>query len=168
MIDSLLLKSEIVRRHNKRNYIFNNCRVAAILHDCGHGPFSHLSEQIYGSQFNKIKKKNKVLRGASAHEILSYFIATSKPLKKFNKEIINGVYKIEIDLDFVGSMIVGYIDKKNKELNEYGYAVELINGAFDADKLDYILRDAHTTGIHMALDLPRLMHTLDVIPDKKR
>jgi len=168
MINSLLLKSNIVRKHNKSNYIYNNCRIAAILHDCGHGPFSHLSEQIYGAEFDDIKKDNKKLRGASAHEILSYFIATSEPLKKFNKEIINGVYGIDIDLDFVGSLIVGYIDRENSKLKEYGYAVELINGAFDADKLDYILRDAHTTGIHMALDLPRLMYTLDVIPDGER
>ena len=165
MINSLS-KNDIVREHNKENYIFNHCRVAAILHDCGHGPFSHLSEQIYAPELKKIKEK-KLLKGAREHEILSYFIATSKPLRKFNDETIKGVYGVDIDLDFVGSMIVGYINKKDPWFKERGYAIELINGAFDADKLDYILRDAHSTGIQMALDLPRLMHTLDVICDTK-
>ena len=167
MIDSLLLKKGVVSDHNEENFILNNCRVAAILHDCGHGPFSHLSEQIYSPKFKVIQKNNPVLKGASAHEIISYFIATSESLKKFNDNIIKGIYRVDINLDFVGSMIVGYVDKEDIESKKLGYAVELINGAFDADKLDYILRDAHSTGIHMALDLPRLMHTLDVIPDEE-
>ena len=164
MINSLLLKNDNVREHNENSFILNHCRVAAILHDCGHGPFSHLSEQIYAPELKKIKEKTS-LRGASEHEILSYFIATSKPLKEFNEKTIKGIYNVDIDLDLVGAMIVGYIDKKNEDRKKIGFAIELINGAFDADKLDYILRDAHSTGIQMALDLPRLMHTLDVVCD---
>lgn len=165
MVDSLFPKCNDFLHDVDRDYIFNNCRVAAILHDCGHGPFSHLSEQLYSSQYDTIKANNTILKGASAHEIQSYFIATSNPMRKFNSEVIKGIYGVDIDLDFVGAMIVGYIDKENAK--SLGYAVELINGAFDADKLDYILRDAHATGIRMALDLPRLMYTLNIIPDKE-
>lgn len=148
-----------------KSFIFNNCRIAAILHDCGHGPFSHLSEQVYEKSLDTIKQKNVVLQGASAHEILSYYITTSEPLKEFNDTIIKGKYNINIDLDFIGEIIVGYIDRKQK--SALAFAVEIINGAFDADKLDYILRDSHSTGIRMALDLPRLMYTLDVIKDEQ-
>lgn len=162
MVDAIFLKHRDCLKQDK-SFIFNNCRVAAILHDCGHGPFSHLSEHVYEKSFESIRQKNPILSGASAHEILSYYIATSEPLKEFNERIIKGIYEIEIDLDFIGEMIVGYIDKSQK--STYAYAIEIINGAFDADKLDYILRDSHSTGIRMALDLPRLMYTLDVIKD---
>lgn len=167
MVDTIFSKSinDILLNIKKEN-IYNNCRAAAILHDCGHGPFSHLSEQVYGNQFTEIKKNNKIFAGASPHEILSYFIATSTPMKEYNEDVIKGKYGIDINLDFVGEMIVGYIDKSRRP--SLGFAVEIINGAFDADKLDYILRDAHSTGICMALDLPRLMYTLDVLPDKEK
>ena len=162
MIDSVFSKNNALLSNTEKSVVYHNCRVAAILHDCGHGPFSHLSEQLFSSQFTDIKQKNRKFKGASAHEILSYYIATSDSMRSFNSETIKGVYGIDVDLDFVGEIIVGFIDKK-----DYGYAVEIINGAFDADKLDYILRDAHATGIRMALDLPRLLYTLNVISDKE-
>jgi HD superfamily phosphohydrolase len=165
MVDSIFPKCNDLLPDINRDFIFHNCRVAAILHDCGHGPFSHLSEQLYAPQFNEIKAGNPILRGASAHEIQSYFIATSTPMREFNEKVIKDIYGIDIDLDFVGEMIVGYIDKNELKKKSHGFAVELINGAFDADKLDYILRDAHATGIRMALDLPRLLYTLNIISD---
>lgn len=145
------------------DYVYEHCRVAAILHDCGHGPFSHLSEQIYGAQFDVIKKSNTRFGGASPHEIMSYLIVTSPVLKDYFETTIEKYYNIYIDLDLVGDMIIGYVDKTNNKSK--GFIVEIINGAFDADKLDYILRDAHSTGIQMAVDLPRLMYTLDVLQD---
>jgi len=164
MVDSIFSKCINGLNGIDKDFIFNNCRIAAIFHDCGHGPFSHLSEQLYALQFSEIKKSTPRFKGANAHEILSYYIVTSDPIRKFNEKVIKKIYNIDLDLDFIGAMIVGYIDDEDKSR---GFAVELINGAFDADKLDYILRDAHATGIRMALDLPRLLYTLNVIPDQK-
>ena len=165
MVDALFSKhqSPEIKKLTKQ-YVHQHCRVAAILHDCGHGPFSHLSEQVYSSQFDAIKKSNSKFAGASPHEILSYLIITSSFMKSFFEENIEKEYSVDIDLDFIGDMVVGYIDKEKTP--EKGFMVEIINGAFDADKLDYILRDAHSTGIQMAVDLPRLMYTLDVLTDK--
>ncbi len=144
-------------------YFNNNCRFAAILHDCGHGPFSHQSEVIYGPVLERIKKENPKLEHAVPHEILSYLIATGQPMRDFNRLIIKGMYNIDIDLDLVGEMIVGYINPARSKI--FAFLVDIINGAFDADKLDYLLRDAHSTGVMVALDVPRLMYTLDVVTD---
>jgi len=145
------------------DYFNNNCRFAGILHDCGHGPFSHQSEVIYGNSLQRIKEENKVLRNAVPHEILSYLIATSEPMRDFNRKVIKGMYGVDIDLDFVGEMIVGYINPERSKI--FSFLVDIINGAFDADKLDYLLRDAHSTGVMVALDVPRLMYCLDVVTD---
>ena len=148
----------------EKEYLINHVRMAAILHDCGHGPFSHMSEQIFKNFDDIVNEKNGNERfaGASAHEIFSYLIVTSKALRKFfNSEIKEG-YNVEYDLDFIGDMIIGYIEKP-----ENAFAIEIINGAFDADKLDYIQRDSHFTGIKMVLDLFRLFHTIDIIKDEK-
>lgn len=140
-------------------YVKNHCRVAALLHDVGHGPFSHLTEQLYKSAFKKLQQSNEKFGGASAHEILSYFIATSKRMRQFNEEIIKREYEIDIDLELIGKIIIGF----SKDIPKQAFMVEIINGAFDADKLDYMLRDSHSTGINMSLDLSRLLYTIDVL-----
>jgi len=43
----------------------------------------------------------------------------------------------------------------------------MINGPFDADKLDYILRDSHFTGIKLVLDLDRLFYTVCTVKDEQ-
>lgn len=138
-------------------------RMAGILHDCGHGPFSHMSELIFENceDLREEKKYDPKLKATNpnAHEILSYLIVTSSAFKEFFNREIAGRYKIELDLDFIGELIIGYINDENK-----GFLVDIINGAFDADKLDYIQRDSHFTGVQMILDLDRLFYTLNVIP----
>jgi HD superfamily phosphohydrolase len=42
------------------------------------------------------------------------------------------------------------------------YKRELINGPFDADKLDYLFRDSHFSGLPMSVDLDRLFYTVRI------
>ena len=144
----------------EEEFVFNHVRMAAIMHDCGHGPFSHVSEKVF-KEFDDLLEETKnspYFPGASAHEILSYLIVTSNSFKKYFKEEIADNYCIDIDLNLVGEMIIGYVSEPKK-----AFLVEIINGAFDADKLDYIQRDSHFTGIKMVLDLQRLFYTVDLV-----
>ena len=56
----LILFDSITRREEKEISDKNNKRmigaVAALLHDLGHGPFSHASESILDQKFGKFKK----------------------------------------------------------------------------------------------------------------
>lgn len=142
-------------------------RMAGLLHDCGHGPFSHMSESIF-KRLDDIKEvmdsdPKLQVTNPNAHEVLGYLIVTSQAFKDFFSKNITEVYGIDLDLDFVGEMIIGYISNPLK-----GFMVDIINGAFDADKLDYIQRDSHFTGIQMILDLDRLFYTLDMIDIKNK
>lgn len=145
------------------DYFFNHVRVAAILHDVGHGPFSHLSEQLYAGGIAEIRAANRRLQGASPHEILSFYITISDSMKNFNKTIFKEKYDIEIDLELVADIIVG----NAKDHKEIAFLVEIVNGGFDADKLDYMLRDAHATGLQMSLDLSRLLYALTIYHDNE-
>ncbi|HBT16585.1 MAG TPA: hypothetical protein DEB05_06475 [Firmicutes bacterium] len=49
-----------------------------------------------------------------------------------------------MDVDRIAGMIVGWVSFPAK-----AYLVDIINGPFDADKLDYIQRDSHFTGIKL-------------------
>lgn len=140
----------------------NNVRMAAIMHDCGHGPFSHISEEIYRSYpCIKAIQKNEKFYDRSPHEILSYFIVTSEPFKEFVEREINPQYNVELDVELIGNMIIGWITDPEK-----AYLVDIINGPFDADKLDYIQRDSHFTGIKMVLDVDRLFYTICTVRDQ--
>lgn len=150
-------------------YVLRHARMAAILHDCGHGPFSHMSEEIfkYSEDYIDEKNNNPIIAGASPHEALSYLIVTSERFKEFFTKEVASQYDVDIDLDFVGEIIVGYTGdndtQKDQERAKRAFVVDIINGAFDADKIDYIQRDSHFTGIKMVLDIDRLFHTVDII-----
>lgn len=158
LLKALYRKSQNIREDY--DDIFYHIRIAAIMHDCGHGPFSHLSEQIYKdfSDLKELREKEPKLESASPHEVLSYLVITSPSFKDFFKKEIATTYKVEVDLDVVGNIVIGHKADKQR-----AFMVDIINGAFDADKLDYIQRDSHFTGIKMVLDLERLFHTVDIM-----
>lgn len=140
-------------------YALNHVRMAAILHDCGHGPFSHVSEEflLEFPDFVELRNSDIKFNSVSKHEIMSYLIARSPALKEFFHQHLVNEYKIEIDLDFVSDIIIGH----TAGYTDQAFLVDVINGAFDADKLDYIQRDSHCTGIKMVLDVDRLFHTIN-------
>lgn len=110
-------------------------RLAGLLHDIGHGPFSHLFEEIIG------QKK-------FSHE-------------DFGKEIIlkseigDNLSKNGYDKKFIAKVAFG--DSKLQFLNE------IVSGALSADMMDYLLRDGYFTGAeHAQIDHKRIIQSLDV------
>jgi HD superfamily phosphohydrolase len=138
---------------------FANLRTAALLHDCGHAFLSHHSEKMYEAH-NIIQEIMEIDKFSSCkpHEILSYHIVKSPFFKRWFKENILDEYKnkkLDIDLDIVANMIIGTHDDDSKF-----FLAEIINGPFDADKLDYIKRDGVFSGLKIVVDEERLFHAL--------
>jgi HD superfamily phosphohydrolase len=145
-------------------------RLAALLHDCGHGPFSHVSEFVYDTlspELQDVRFENMDKFGhAAGHEILTYLIVTSEKFGELWRRIC-GLYDPtsesllcqlkDIDLERVGSMILGLPAPGCP-----GYLAEIINGPFDADKFDYIIRDGYFSGLITAIDIERLAVSLDL------
>jgi uncharacterized protein len=134
-----------------------NIRFAALLHDTGHGPFSHTSEQYFSSS-NEIAelKADGLYEHSDAGEILSSLIIRSKALRQFVAEI-NKVFKQDIDCDQIDRMVTGRMPDDKMFLSEF------IHGPFDADKLDYMHRDGRFSGLRMHVDLDRLFASIDVM-----
>ncbi len=147
-------------------------RLAALLHDCGHGPFSHASESVYGSppyQIPDVKKEEKSLFGtANPHEIVGYCVVKSEAFKRFWNKVLRRYDPQRdrllcdlgrISLDRVASMILG------QKAGDYPqYLSQMVNGPFDADKFDYIIRDGYFSGLVTAIDVERLFISLDYAP----
>ena len=116
-----------------------NLRFAGLLHDIGHGPFSHIFEELLQ------KKKH-------SHEDIGKEII----LKTKIGDLIS---KNGYDKRFITKVAFG--DSRLQFLNE------IISGALSADVMDYLLRDGYFTGAeHAKIDHNRLMHSLDVYKNK--
>ena len=132
-------------------------RMAAILHDCGHGPLSHTSEEIYRT-LPAIKKLKKVdpFKSAGPGEILSYLIIDSNCFQNI-LECITTSSNVNINIELLKNSIVGYAARKDE-----AYKIDMLHGPFDADKIDYLFRDGHFSGLPLQIDLDRLWFSLDI------
>lgn len=134
---------------------------AALLHDVGHVPFSH-SNEVFLSQIDKIselkKDKKKPIRKNKPHEIMGYLL-----VKEENFMINPMLKKLGLDPDSVANHIVGHGNDFS-----VGFFSKLLSGIIDADRIDYLIRDAHFTGLpYGVIDVDRLVHTLDIVDTKK-
>ncbi len=143
-------------------------RLAALLHDCGHGILSHISEHFYERHHWIIDlKKDPKYQAAKAHELISYMIVKSVAFDQFFQKIRERYGEDDekigsIDsakLKEIAGLIIGRPPSPDK-----AYLAGIINGPFDADKLDYIARDSYFTGLRLAVDIERLLYALDVVP----
>ncbi|MHA1196763.1 MAG: HD domain-containing protein [Promethearchaeota archaeon] len=151
--------------------VYHSLRIAAIFHDVGHGPFSHLSEEIYSNlspirELMKEKTYSAIAQNAKAHELISYFIVESDVLKdlfkKTNKIYIKNL-RGPIDENIISESIIG-----NMSDLRYKYCQDIINGSFDADKLDYIQRDCFFTGLQMSIDVDRIFNNIVLKEDNNK
>ena len=152
------LRSRKETKHCISDPTLQELRFAGLLHDIGHGPFSHVTEEII-TQLPEIRQesKNPKFSEEKPHETLSYLIVRSEAFKGFFEESLLKLYGLtEVRTERIANMIVGAMDRPDRE----GYTGDMINGPFDADKLDYLMRDAHSTGIKMSFDIERYLYTI--------
>lgn len=117
-----------------------NIRIAALLHDIGHGPFSHLFEEV-------AQRKRK-----SSHELLGRDLI-------LKTDIGDLISEFGFNKKFITSLAFG--DSKLQFMNE------IISGALSADIMDYLLRDGYFTGAeHAKIDHKRITQSLDVYKKK--
>jgi len=110
-------------------------RLAGLLHDIGHGPFSHLFEEI-------IQQKKISHEDFGKNIILKSTIGDTLSKNGFDKRTITKI---------------AFGDSK------YQYMNEIVSGALSADMMDYLLRDGYFTGAeHAKIDHKRLTQSLDV------
>ncbi len=101
-------------------------RISGLLHDVGHGPFSHVSEGVLSFPHEKLTEH--VIEKTSMHDLLDEKFDTKKIV-----EIINGD----------------------------GPLGPIISGELDVDRMDYLLRDSHNTGVaYGVIDYERIISNL--------
>jgi hypothetical protein len=104
----------------------------------------------------EITAEGSEYHGCHPHEILSALILKSSHVKDYVNKL-EEKYRVQFKIDEAADWIVGKYSEKNS-----AYLAHVINGPFDADKLDYLFRDSHFSGLPLSLDLDRLWASADL------
>lgn len=142
-------------------------RLAALLHDVGHTFFSHLSESIMQSRFYDIYSAVKRAPQFEGHElglsqIISYLIVKSERFANFLDRVVHHYPDFTtLDLNNVAQLIIG------TPSDELAFMGDIITGPFDADKMDYLVRDCHFCGIRADVDVERVLVSVGLLDPER-
>ncbi len=115
-------------------------RLAALLHDVGHGPFSHLFEEVLTD------------KTGLSHEDMSQRIVLESDIRGI-------LERYSISASAMSKLCIG----KQKT---HPFMNEVIAGGLSADIMDYLLRDSYFTGVEYGkVDIHRVIDSLEVMGD---
>jgi len=123
-------------------------RFAALLHDVGHAPFSHAAEELFpkgpgGKRYG--------------HEDYSVAVINSDLHSAIEHHDLNANYGLHAE--DVAALVKGSAKAKQPI-----FWRDLISGQMDADRMDYLLRDAYHCGVEYGkYDLKRIVTTIRAI-----
>jgi len=140
-----VLKADLAYNDAGLNRDSQLVRLAALLHDVGHSPFSHASEELL-----PVQDKG----GKFRHEQYSAAVIRTELRGAIEDHPLNANYGFRAD--DVAALIEGSASAKQTV-----FWRDLIDGQMDADRMDYLLRDSTHIGVQYGkFDLNRLVTTI--------
>ncbi|MEM3402588.1 MAG: HD domain-containing protein [Candidatus Hadarchaeales archaeon] len=116
-------------------------RLAALLHDIGHGPFSHSFEEV-------VVKHRKLNHEEMGKEIVR------------KSELADALKEVGYSPEEIISLAYG------KEGGRKPYLHQITASQVDADKLDFLVRDSYYTGVEYGrIDVSRLVQSMSVFEE---
>jgi HD superfamily phosphohydrolase len=145
-------------------------RLAALLHDAGHCFLSHVSERA----LDRLTLSNGSPMKAARRDAMDYFHAVKSPAVG---EVLSAlVILLPEFVDVLKTAQIPFWQDKEEDLastlarlvvrgrfSDRPFMNEIISGALDADKLDYMSRDCYMAGLAMPIDTERLLEKLCVV-----
>lgn len=116
-------------------------RVAALMHDVGHAPFSHSAENLF--------------EDGIGHEEMTRRILLTDDVGRIFTDFGNGISAQDV------CELLGKPEEPRRRL-----LCQVISGELDVDKMDYLLRDSLYCGVRYGnYDLARILETIEPILD---
>ena len=146
-------------------------KLACLLHDVGHAPFSHTGEVFYDRKVLAERLKEVV----GTNSLKDYIDSIGQSKGAANHEVMSAIIGIERFSDFIGDKedqeffarcITGYMyDMNNTEDQIKNCFISMLNSkVIDVDRLDYLIRDAYSSGYDtINIDYMRLLNSLTIV-----
>jgi len=139
----LILFDSITRREtneiNEKDKKRMTGAVTTLLHDLGHGPFSHASESILDKNFGNFNHLDMTCDIIQQTEIA---------------DILN---RYDIKPQLVCDILYHQVER------EWILVSQLVSSQLDADRLDYLVRDSYFTGVNYGqIEVQRIANTLQI------
>ncbi len=140
--DALAAKSDGLLDPDTRAPARRLVRVAALLHDIGHAPFSHTAEDLFDEPID--------------HETMSCRLLETPELGTVFSRLGDGIEP---------AAVARLLRKEGADESERLLS-EIVSGELDVDKMDYLLRDSLYCGVRYGTyDLERMIDTVAPIKD---
>ena len=166
IVESILRKKADIDESLIESY-----KIACLMHDCAHSPFSHTFEHLFGGKDelfgdyqNITEEKDPEIKaidvndiGTKQHEIISAILCVT-----LYRERIETAER-HPNPELIGRMIMGAkYETKEKSIDDC--FIELLHGFIDADRLDYICRDKWAAGyMSSSVDVDRLIDSIELV-----
>ena len=117
-------------------------RIAGLLHDIGHGPFSHVFEEVL------LEK-----RGMNHEDVTEWLI-----LKSELGDLL--------EADGISKKRIGDLVRGRQKTKKDRVIAGIVAGQIDSDKMDYLIRDSFYCGVNYGLvDIHRLIDSIEISKD---
>ena len=145
-------------------------RAAALLHDIGHPPYSHVVERAMKSAYNRQATANGKNKTEYLNRMENY-VGHKKPLHEvmgdeISRSILKGILMKTDDADqkTFEALVLQTVLKIFNEEGDFSHLHRIIDGSLDGDRLDYVTRDLTNSGMNVgSIDYSRIILDMRII-----
>ena len=162
--------------------LIQSIRAAALLHDIGHPPFSHIVEfalkAVYEENKNQNPSQNNSLNEFT--KVMSKYFEDNKKLHEqmgdeISDSILRGIICPISDEDerynenLFEVLILESVKRIFSECGNFKYLHRIIDSSLDGDRLDYVTRDSINSGMNSGtIDYKRIINDMQIIIDESK
>ncbi len=155
-------------------------RISALIHDLGHGPFSHYFEGITDyleakvdhdiiTPFFLIDSKQAQSRCSSYYNAINQNVNLAEKFKTMQEEFFSCFPEVSIREKVIGIIKPEWSTIEDRDFGKVKWFLhDIIYGDVGSDRIDYLLRDTHYTGLGHRFNLLDLLNNITSIYDSKK